>query len=209
MRFCLAIALALLTACLDQQPTDTATTSQAATTVVLRTWTWGCADADDCSWTRELGIGAQTYGAVGYLWSPEKNVDSFVPPTASGIQVFLTAGDAGGSLTNDFPTFYAWIIEDGSSVYQVWRVIKDGTTDTKFLTKLNTDIGYAGQFESLKTDTITGNGYGKLPNPPPPIGPGGKITFSVHYTNAMINAAAPLANVSNDAFATLNVDEAP
>jgi hypothetical protein len=210
MRICLAIALLPLTACLDHQPTDTAATSQAVTTaaaVTLQTWAWACPDQDDCTWTLEDGIGAGTSGAVGYLWSPDNDLDDpFVPKSAAGVQVFITAGDAGGPLTNDNPTYYAWIIVDASSVYQVWRVIEDGSTDSKFVAKLNSDFAYAEQYESLKTDTITGNGYQKLPNPPPPIGPGGKVTFTAHYTNAMINAARPLANVSNDALSTPNLD---
>jgi hypothetical protein len=57
-----------------------------------------------------------------------------------------------------------------------------------------------------RLDTVTGNGFGAKPNPPPPIGPGGSLAFSANYTNAIVGVAGSLNVLSSEALETPNED---
>lgn len=58
------------------------------------------------------------------LWRQaiDTGATSFWPSGARRVQVIITAGDRGDSLTGLRPTAYVWIIRNGSSVHKIWRV---------------------------------------------------------------------------------------
>lgn len=164
----------------------------------------GCAGTDQDRTTTETEQKVDTTHVTVHLWHSGTDTaqELFWPdPTAHSVHVFITPGDGGGALTNYQPTYYAWMIQNGS-VFKVWRVASGdmqafrGTMRTHFDAIENTSTPL-----DLKLDSISGAGGGAGPTGPH-IGPGGDgdTYFPSGYVQQALDSAYDTHVAASDFF---------